>query len=202
MPNFPDTRHSLIARVRDPSDAEAWRDFAAAYGPAVYRLARKRGLQPADADDLTQKVLIAVSRAVGGWEPDPARGRFRSWLSTIARNAAVNALSRRPPDAAAGGSAVLELLAGQPESDDQTRDALRLETRRALFRLAAARVREELGGATWEAFRLTAIEGLTAEVAAARLGKTVGAVYAARGRVTRRLRDEVDRHRDDLAEER
>lgn len=201
MPNFPDTRHSLIDRVRDPSDADAWRDFAAAYGPAVYRLARKRGLQAADADDLTQGVLLSVSRAVGDLKLDPARGRFRSWLATIARNAAVNALSRRPLDAAVGGSAVLHLLAQHPESDDQTRDALRLETRRALFRLAATRVREELGAATWEAYRLTAIEGMSADAAAARLGKTTGAVYAARGRVTRRLREEVDRHRDDLDEE-
>jgi len=194
MPNFPDTRHSLIARVRDPGDADAWRDFAAAYGPAVYRLARRRGLQPADADDLTQGVLLSVSRAVGDWRPDPARGRFRAWLATIARNAAVNALTRRPPDAAAGGSGVIELLAEHPIPDERTLDALRLETRRAVFRSAAARVRDELGGGAWEAFRLTALEGMSAEAAAARLGKSAGAVYAARGRVTRRLREEVERH--------
>ena len=198
MPLFPDTRDSLVARLAEPDDHEAWREFVAAYGPAVYRLARKRGLQPADADDLTQRVFLAVARAVGGWKPDPARGRFRSWLATIARNAAVNALSRRPPDAAAGGTGLLELLAGQPEPDERTRDAVRLEARRGLFRLAAARVRGEIGEATWEAFRLTAVEGRSAEAAAATLGKTVGAVYAARGRAIRRLREEVERHRDDL----
>lgn len=199
MPLFPETRHSLIARVCNRGDQEAWREFVAVYVPAVYRLARTRGLQPADADDLTQQVLMAVSHAVADWEPDPARGRFRSWLATIVRNAAVNALTRQPPDAAAGGSDVLDLLWEQPAPGDTTGEALRLEARRGLFRLAAARVRENVGRATWEAFRLTAVDGRSAEEAAAALGKTAGAIYAARGRVVRRLREEIERHERETA---
>src|SRR5687768_14709327 len=134
MPSFPDTRASLLARVRAAGsggtrDDGAWREFVALYGPAVYRLARHRGLQHADAEDLTQVVFTAVHRAIDGWEADPARGRFRSWLATVVRNAAVNALTRRPRDAAAGRTSVLDLLAGHPEPDERTADALRREYR-------------------------------------------------------------------------
>lgn len=198
MTNFPETRPSLVARVRDPDDQEAWREFVAAYAPAVYRLARRRGLQHADAEDLTQRVLMAVGRAVGGWRPDPARGRFRSWLATIARNAAANALARRRPDAGVGGTDLLDLLAEQPADDEPSRQLVLLEFRRGLFRFAADRVREEFRGGTWEAFRLTAIEGLSAEEAAAELGTTAGAVYTARSRVIRRLREEVGRHDEEF----
>lgn len=201
MPNFPETRESLIARVRNPDDQQAWREFAAIYGPAIYRLARKRGLQPADADDLTQRVFLAVSRAVGDWRPDPRRGRFRSWLATIVRNAAVNALTRRPFDAARGGTSMLEILAEQSASDEPTHSALRFESRRSIFRLAAARVRAEFSEATWAAFFLTSVEGLSVDEAAARLGKTTGALYAARGRVMNRLREEVERHEQAIAAE-
>ena len=194
MTCFPDTRDSLVARVGDAGDQQAWREFTAIYGPAIYRLARRRGLQPADADDLTQRVFLNVGRAVGAWRPDPARGRFRSWLATIVRNAAVNALTRRPPDAAVGGTSMLTLLATQPADEEATRAALRLEARRSLFRSVAERLREEFVPTTWQAFQLTAIDGVAPEAAAATLGKTVGAVYAARGRVMHRLRLEIERH--------
>ena len=193
MPEFPETRLSLIARVRDPAEAEAWREFAAAYAPAIYRLARRRGLQHADAEDVTQRVMTAVSRSVAEWTPDPARGRFRSWLATIARNAAANALARRPPDAAAGGSSVMAILSGHPAAEGPSPDLAELEFRRGLFRAAAERVRSEFRGGTWEAFRLTALGGMPAEAAAAELGVSTGAVYTARSRVIRRLREEVRR---------
>ncbi len=198
MAEFPDTQESLLARVQGRGDEAAWQDFVAIYRPVVYRLARKRGLQHADAEDLAQRVLMAVSRAIGSWEADAARGPFRCWLATIARNAILNALTRRPPDAGVGGTTVLELLQEHPQPDDATCADLQQEYRRALFRWAAGRIREEFTPETWNAFWLTTAEGLGVEQAAAAMGKSRGAVYAARSRVMRRLRSEIQKHESDF----
>jgi RNA polymerase sigma-70 factor (ECF subfamily) len=94
MPSLPDTRASLIVRLPDAADARAWDDFVAVYAPLVYRLARRTGLQPADADDVVQEVLAAVARSVDGWLGRSDRGPYRAWLLRIARNLAINALTR------------------------------------------------------------------------------------------------------------
>ena len=192
MPEFPDTRKSLLVRMQTLHDEDAWSEFVAIYRPVVYRLARGRGLQDADAEDLAQRVVIAVRRAIGDWDSDPAKGRFRSWLAKIAQNAIINALTRRPPDAAAGGTTIRELLDQQPEPDRRTQENLQCEYRRSLFRRAAQRIRPEFRNGTWDAFWLTTVDGMPVEGAGRALGKTVGAIYAARSRVMRRLKEEIE----------
>jgi RNA polymerase sigma-70 factor, ECF subfamily len=192
MSNFPETRYSLIARLERLDDDESWRDFVTIYRPVVYRMARRRGIQHADAEDLTQRVFTSVRQSIGNWKPNATRGRFRSWLVTITRNAAINALTRRPPDAAVGGTRVLELLQLYPEKDDCSREILELELRRSLFRRAAERIRGEFREPTWNAFWLTVVEGQGVEETAAALGKSAGSVYAARSRIMRRLKTEIE----------
>jgi RNA polymerase sigma factor (sigma-70 family) len=85
MVDFLQTRPSLLLRLRDPRDGEAWTQFVDLYAPLVYGHARKYGLQNADAADLSQEVLSAVAGAVGRLEYDPQHGTFRSWLFTIIR---------------------------------------------------------------------------------------------------------------------
>jgi RNA polymerase sigma-70 factor (ECF subfamily) len=182
MAEFPDTRESLLARVQRRGDDTAWREFPAIYRPVVYRLARQRGLQHADAEDLAQRVLVTINRAIGSWEAKASRGPFRHWLARITRNAILNALTRRRPDRGAGGTAILEMLGAHPQPDRQTRESLEREYRRSLFRWAARRICDEFRGATWEAFWLTTAEGIGVAEAAATLGKSRGAVYAARSR--------------------
>lgn len=195
MPEFPETRNSLLARMQRPRDEEAWSEFVAIYRPVVYRLARHRGLQDADAEDLSQQVVIAVRRAIGNWDADPGKGRFRSWLGRIAQNAIINALTRRPPDAAAGGTATFDLLEEQPAADPREQDHFEREHRRSQFRWAAQRIRPEFGDGIWEAFWLTTVEGASVEEAGRVLHKTAGAIYAARSRVMRRLKAEIEKNR-------
>ena len=94
MTSPPETRASLIVRLPDPADARAWDEFAAVYAPLIYRLARRHGLQPADADDLVQEVFSSVSRSVQAWLRKDGRGPFRAWLLRIAKNVALNFLTR------------------------------------------------------------------------------------------------------------
>src|SRR6185436_19335732 len=97
MWDMPETSHTLIARVKDLADAAAWWEFLGIYRPVVYRLARKRGMQDADAQDVTQRVFLSISLAIESWEPGPNRPPFRAWLVTVTRNAITKALSRRRP---------------------------------------------------------------------------------------------------------
>jgi RNA polymerase sigma-70 factor (ECF subfamily) len=100
----PETRESLLIRVKEGDDAQAWAEFTSIYRPAIYRLARKRGLQDADSEDVAQRVMLAVAKAIDTWQLDRERGKFRNWLFCVARNAITNALTRRKPDAPVGGS--------------------------------------------------------------------------------------------------
>jgi len=185
---FPDTRNSLLLKLRDKGDCESWQQFVAVYRPVVYRMARRRGMQDADAQDLAQAVLVAVAESVDRWEADPRRARFRTWLSRVAKNAIIDAFRRRRPDAAIGGTTEVARLQQQPEPDDAELDR---EHRREVFRWAARQVRWEFAEETWLAFCLTAVEGRHVKEVAGQLGKSAGAVYIARSRVMRRLQEKI-----------
>ena len=191
-PPAPATRHTLIVKLRDPADAGAWREFVALYEPLIYGLARRKGLQDADARDLCQEVFRTVAQAIDRWDIDPARGRFRGWLSRIARNLLVNFLTRRPYRLRGSGStSVQELLEAQPADDPSATALFEAEYRRRLFRWAADEVKSEFAPKTWNAFWQTAVEGRPPGDVAAELGLSVGAVYIARSRALARLRHRI-----------
>lgn len=188
---FPETRDSLLVQVRFPANREAWDQFALIYRPVIYRLARQRGLQDADAQDLAQRVLMAVASAIGSFEKAKEGVRFRHWLRRVARNAIVNALSRMPRDRAAGGTSVQELLMEQPDIDHQSEAQIELEYRRELYLRAARMVRGDVEPDSWRAFEMTVVENHTIDDVAKELGKSVGTIYASRSRIMRRLREAV-----------
>jgi RNA polymerase sigma-70 factor (ECF subfamily) len=179
-------------RLRDPADAVAWHEFVDLYQPLVYKLACRKGLQDADARDVCQEVLLAVARAVHRWDPEPARGSFRGWLSRIARNLLVNFLTRPAYPRGSGATSVQELLEAQPSDDPSATALFEAEHRRRVFRWAADAIRDEFTPATWQAFWRTAVDGQTPREAAAALGLSVGAVYIARSRILARLRHRVE----------
>ena len=189
---LPDTRPSLLLRVRDANDGDAWDEFASIYRPVILRLAKIKGLQDADADDLAQQVLLAVSHAVARWEPDASRGRFRTWLHAVANNAILNALTRGFRDRAAADESIDELLQQRPDRDGPDSDLLRTEYRREIFSRAAQQIRTEFTDETWNSFWLTAVDGVDVEVVAIQLGRTRGSIYASRSRVMKRLKQTVE----------
>jgi RNA polymerase sigma-70 factor (ECF subfamily) len=185
----PETRITLIQRLQHGGDDAAWEEFATIYRPVIVRFALRRQLQPADAEDLAQQVLLSVSRNIHKWKQDSARARFRTWLQTVIRNATINALSRKPRDQASGGTTAVRQLSQHPDREERSRfDA---EWRQETFRWAAAQVREEFEAGTWIAFWETAVEGASAKEAAQKTGKTIGAVYIARTRVMQRIKQRI-----------
>lgn len=192
MAEAPATRVTLLNRIRDTADSEAWGEFARLYGPVVYGFARKRGLQDADAADLVQDVLRSVARNAHRIEYDPKRGTFRGWLYTVTRNKVYNFLSANKNRPKAGGDAAsaerLEQVADKP---DEAEAEWELEYQRRLSARAMDRVKHEFQQNTWKAFWGTAVEGRAAADVGNELNMTSGAVYVAKSRVLARLRDEV-----------
>src|SRR6478735_9118212 len=188
----PLTRASLLVQIRDGSNHIAWQEFANLYGPVVYGFARKRGLQDADAADLMQDVLRAVSSAIGRLEYDRAQGSFRGWLFTITRNKVYNFLSaRKIRPQGSGDTSTNRLLNSHPDGSDNDQ-SWEVEYQRRLAALAMDRVKGEFQETTWRAFWLTAVEGVAAAEASKQIGLSPGAIYVAKSRVLARLKDEVE----------
>lgn len=194
----PATRPSLLLRLRDSRDSAAWAEFVELYAPLVYNHARKQGLQDADAADLTQEVLRAVSGAVGRLEYDPTRGSFRSWLFTVVRNKLHNFRERqRHLPRGTGDTTANNLLRQQPAPEDDSDVLWREDYERRLFTWAAERIRGGIQESTWQAFWQTAVEGKSGKDVARALGMTVAAVYLAKSRVMARLREQIQHLQED-----
>lgn len=191
MSDLPLTRVSLLVRIRDGNDREAWNQFLQVYGPVVYSFARKRGLQDADAADLMQDVMRSVSTAAKNLQYDPRKGSFRGWLFTVSRNRIFNFLSKRKNQSqASGDSAEHDRINNVPAAADGEADWDQ-EYRRQVFAWAADAVKSEFQANTWQAFWQTAVDGRSPAEVGKELKLTSGAVYVAKSRVLARLRDKV-----------
>ena len=190
---LPTTRVTLLTRLRrDPSDQAGWDEFVERYGRHIYRWCRRWKLQDADAEDVTQDILVKLTQKLRAFAYDPSRS-FRGWLKTVAHHAWRDFVdSRRYARRAAGDGRVQELMLTLEAREDL---ALRLEEAFDLELLDAAEVRVRLRVAphTWEAFRLLALEGLPVAEVAARVRLQVAMVYVAKSKVQKMLQEEIEK---------
>src|SRR5262249_15832566 len=187
MAEIPPTRASLLVRLRDPQDEEAWTQFVQRYAPVVYGYARKQGLQGAAAADLTQDGGGAGGGAVGRLEYDPARGSFRNWLFTVVRRKLATWRAALGSRALGSGDSATQRLLDQCPAPQAEEADWEDEWEDKLFAWACARVRRDVTAVTWQAFWRTAMDGQPGKRVAADLGLSGAAVYGARSRVLARL---------------
>jgi RNA polymerase sigma-70 factor (ECF subfamily) len=187
------TSASLLGRLRGgPVDQAAWGEFVQRYGRQIYRWCRQWNLQEADAQDVTQTVLVKLAAKMRDFQYDPARS-FRAYLKTLTHYAWCDFLeSCRRPDAGSGDSQVLEALQTVAARDDLVQ-RLREEFDPELLDEAMLRVRQRLELRTWDAFYLTAFEGWSGAAAAAKLKMRLAAVFQAKSKVQKMLQAEIDK---------
>lgn len=188
----PNTNPELLARIKDNTNEAAWREFIQIYRPLVYGFCLNHQLQVADANDVTQEVMKAISRSIANFEYDPKKGRFRSWLFTVTRSKFNNFLeSRYKHPQGSGDTEMLRFIEDQPareEAEDWDK-----EFKRQTLASAMEAVELEFAPKTWEAFVRTAIHHESGKEVADELDLSIGAVYIARSRVTTRIKEWVRR---------
>lgn len=190
------TSGTLLMRLRELDDREAWNEFVERYTPRIYGWCRRYRLQESDAADVTQEVLGKLVKVIRSFDYDPRRGSFRGWLKTITNNAVRDFLADLSgPGRGSGDTRIAAALGAiqDPAAIGELTAALEEEAERTLLREAEERVRLRVQPRTWEAYRLSATEALPAAEVAARLAMPVAEVYVAKSRMLKWLREEVER---------
>jgi len=182
------TSHSLIARVRE-DDERAWSEFVAIYYPMVYRWCRQSGLNPDDSSDISQNVFRALVDGLNSYRHTAASRSFRRWLRGVTRHklqdfwrvgrtCIVNQNNIDPAEVISDESQ----LAGEDEEESD----LTLAVRRSL-----EFIRDDVEPQTWQAAWKVLVEEESPADVAQELGMSVNAVYKARARIVRRVREQL-----------
>ena len=191
MPEWSDSRTSLTlleALKQTPSNAPAWEKFVWRYRPMIFAWCREWGLQGADAEDVAQDVLARLTEKLAQFKYDPSRC-FRAWLKTVTQHAWSDMISHRLRGSDSRMLARLESLEARADLKRRFEETFDRE----LMEMAIAHVQGRVTAPTWEAFRLTAIEGLSGAEASGQLGSSVASIFVAKHRVQKLLKEEVRR---------
>jgi RNA polymerase sigma-70 factor (ECF subfamily) len=189
---------SLLERLRARQPG-AWERLVRLYGETVYGWCRRAGVPEADAADVSQDVFASVARHIADFRRERPGDSFRGWLWTITRNKVRDHWRRRADQvSAAGGTTAQQVMQQVPEDAPPDAEAEAEAEPGGLYRRALELIQAEFEERTWRAFLMVTLEGRLPADVAIDLGTTPGAVYIARSRVLKRLREEFA----DLIEER
>lgn len=181
------TRRSLLEQVRDLDDQRAWEAFDERYRELILRYCRRRGVDPTDAEDVRQIVMMKLARSMPRFEYRPEVGRFREYLGRLVANAIYNRWRRR-------GSDELAHAAGPEELDgvaDELDDAWDREWMLHHYRHAFERVKESFEPRTLAVFR-GVLDGRSTDELAREHSMRRDAIYKLKQRVRDRLREAVE----------
>lgn len=181
------THISLLERLSTGTDPKAWTEFHDRYGMLIRAMARRKGLQDADCDEVVQDVLTSLSKAMSGFRYDPARGKFRAYLKTITLRAIMARFSRHHPVVGTGSPV------DQAIDDPTLNQAWESEWRQYHLRLAMKVIEKEFNVTDRAAFDAYAVRGEKADATARSLSISTDQVYQAKSRILRRLEVLIER---------
>ena len=182
------TSTTLLVRLRDPSDAEAWDRFTTVYCPLIRRYCLRRGIQESDTDDIVQNVLASVHRSIGGFEYQPQRGRFRAWFGTITANEVkrfFHRKNRQPRQVHPLQEDEEEPISGTAISDPDEHWVELFSDH--ILQVACDLIRSEFASQTWSTFECLWAQRMEPAEVARLLGISIANVYLHKSRVMRRL---------------
>jgi RNA polymerase sigma-70 factor (ECF subfamily) len=173
------THATLLARLAEHVDEQAWSEFHERYGELIRSFTRRYGLQPADCDDVVQDVLVALTGSMESFQYDPAKGRFRSYLKTLTVRAVYQRLRRR----------CREVQIGEQEAmaDGEVETQWEREWRHNHVRRAMRRIEAEFNERDRIAFTHYAVNEMPARDTAAALAVSHEHVYQIKSRILKRL---------------
>jgi RNA polymerase sigma-70 factor, ECF subfamily len=177
---------SLLERLKQTEDTEAWTRFVKLYAPMLYSWASRLGMQSADSADFVQEIFAVLFRRLPEFQYDPAL-RFRSWLRTVALNHWRDRAKRRSLPQPIGAA---EAFDGQ-QGADQLEQLIETEHNAFLIRQVLVLLQSEFQTSTWQAFWQVTVEDRPAAEVGKSLGLTVPAIYSAKCRVIAKLRREL-----------
>jgi RNA polymerase sigma-70 factor (ECF subfamily) len=190
------TSSTLLLRLRDLDDTEAWNEFLECYGPKIFGWCRRYQLQESDASDITQEVLSKLIRAMRTFAYDPSRGTFRGWLKTVTANAIRDFLKGLSRSArGSGDTRVHNYLASiqDPQALEDLANVIEREGERELLREAEERVKTRVKAHTWNVYMMTVLQSREAAETAEELNLPIADVYVAKSRVLKMLKAEVEK---------
>ena len=182
------TSQSLLLRLRQAQDQQAWSRFVELYTPLLFYWARKTGLQPQDASDLVQEILTIVFRKIPDFDYNPKKS-FRSWLRTVTLNKYREFCRKKSVSKLAASGSIVDRVSDYRCSAESTWD---LSYHRSLFATAMNELEGEFRPKTWKALRKFVLENRPAAEIASETGVSVWTIYAAKSRLLARLREELD----------
>ena len=194
------TRSTLLMRVRDPADAEAWGEFVALYEPLLTAYLRDQGLGPEDTRDVVQDVFARLVKNLPDFDLERRRGRFRTWLWQVCRSALVDWARRRRRQARAEDAWLRRLSESPAESQGDSDSRWGTMHRRRVLAFALERVRARSRPTTWACFERHLLHGRTSAEVAGELGLSVNAVDVNCSRILARLRKFCAEYLEELAD--
>ena len=192
----PETRLSLILRMRNGDDGDAWEEFVSIYQPLVLSFVQRQRLQYADAAEITQDVLSRVSQSIVRWDHTVENATFRGWLYRITRNLTIDFLRRKQREQTRMEKEELGLSQIADPSESESLE-FRAEYERQLFHWAASRLKPRFKPKNWNAFWMSTVEGRSIEEVAEELNLECGAIYVARSRIMSRLSQMIQQRLDE-----
>lgn len=191
MSHQPVTQPTLLLQIRDATDEVAWNHFVRIYTPLVFGYCRQRGLQEADASDVSQEVLRTVAVKIGRFDYSSKKGSFRGWLLGVTRNKLLKHFTKlQKQPAGIDQSTILNRLEATPDANENA--AWDEAYQQRLFQWAANEVSSEFTEKTWSAFWQTSVKDRPSQEVAEELQMSLGAVYIAKSRAIARIRKKIE----------